>query len=85
MGMGQEIMYELMAADALLEQRMSELVSSKCWETADKRVLKIADMSDSHLKNTIKWLQRNDHYYFSYSFVSLMEQELRLREETCGD
>jgi len=79
MGMGQEKMDELMIQDALLEQHMSELVSSKCWETADKRVLKIADMESAHLKSTVAWLHRNDHYYFSDSFISLMEEELSSR------
>jgi hypothetical protein len=79
MGMGQEMMDDLIIQDALLEQHMSELVSSKCWETADKRVLKIANMEDGHLKSTIKWLYRNDHYYFADSFISLMETELRSR------
>ena len=79
MGMGQEMMDELMIQDALLEQRMSELVSSKCWETADKRTLKICDMGNEYLVNTIKWLERNDNYYFSDSFISIMKQELASR------
>ncbi len=79
MGMGQEIIDELMIQDAFLEQHMSELVSSKCWETADKRVLKIADMDDGHLRNTIKWLHKNHHYYFADSFISLMQSELGSR------
>jgi len=80
MGMGQEIMDALEIKEGLLEERRADLVDSKCWETADKRVLKIEDMDDSHLRNTINWLRRNDYYCFADSFISLMEEELGSRE-----
>lgn len=80
MGIGQEIMDELIIQDALLEERLRELVNNKCWETADNHVLKISDMKDDHLINSIRWLERNPRYYFSDSFITLMKQELERRD-----
>ena len=76
MSIGREIMDELMIQSALLEEHMGGLVHNKCWQTADKRILKICDMEEEHLLNTIKWLERNDDYYFADSFISIMKQEL---------
>lgn len=42
------------------------------WETKDHKKIKISDMETSHIKNTIKYLQKNpqfyDEYYESYEF-----------------
>ena len=79
MGMGQEFMDDLVLQAARREEHMSQLASNKCWETADKRVLKIADMEEGHLRSTIKWLTHNTNYYFANTFISLMEKELETR------
>lgn len=79
MGMGQEFMDDLVLQAARREEHMSQLASNLCWETADKRVLKIADMEEGHLRSTIKWLTRNTNYYFANTFISLMEKELETR------
>ena len=33
------------------------------WETKDHRKIKINDMETSHIKNTIKYLQRHPNFY----------------------
>lgn len=33
------------------------------WETKDHKKIKISDMETSHIKNTIKFLQRREEFY----------------------
>lgn len=33
------------------------------WETKDHKILKISDMETSHIKNTIKYLERHKDFY----------------------
>lgn len=79
MGMGQEIMDDLMLQEHLHEIHMEDLANSECWETADKRTIRIVDMETSHLQNTIRWLGKNDLYPYSDSFIKLMQEELKKR------
>lgn len=36
------------------------------WETKDHRKIKISDMETSHIKNTIRYLQKHEDFYDEY-------------------
>lgn len=36
------------------------------WETKDHKKIKISDMKTSHIKNTIRYLQKHEDFYDEY-------------------
>ena len=79
MGMGLDLMEMWLLQCDILEDRAEELIDSKSWQTAGQRIIKISNMEESHLRNTINWLNRNKEYPFSETFISLMQEELENR------
>ena len=79
MSLGQEIMTDMLINDLLGEQNAKDMVRSKCWKAADGRVIPVKDMTESHIKNTIRWLSRNPYYYEADSFTRMLENELKNR------
>lgn len=39
---------------------------ARCWETKDHRIINISEMTTSHIKNVIKFLERNNDFYDMY-------------------
>lgn len=54
------------------------LVNEKIWKTADKQILKIADMEESHIFNCINMLRKNPNKA-SILLVNMFLQELKDR------
>lgn len=49
------------------------------WRTSDGRVLKVTEMTDGHVMNTVNWLKRNGGSPRSY-MLPVLERELQRRE-----
>lgn len=84
MSMGQEFIDDMLIRGAVEEENARDLLLSKCWKTADGRVLKVTDMDNAHIKNTVKWLERNEEFYFSDLFINLLTKELSNRGDCSG-
>ena len=79
MSLGSDISDEMDANLALLEWEIEYKARTKTWTTKDGRHLRFSQMSDSHLQNTIKMLERNDVCDIYLPLITAMREELKGR------
>lgn len=67
-------------SDFLYQQIMNDI---KYWKTKDGKIIRISDMTTTHIINTIKMLRRqidgSIHDDFVYDYVDAMQKELKRR------
>lgn len=58
MGIGREMYYDLIAVDAFYWYRAKQALANGVWLTRDGREVPVREMTDSHLANSIRMMQR---------------------------
>ncbi len=79
MGMGAEMLDRWILIESIVDDRIKSNLDNEVWETRDGRILKITEMSDGHLINTWKFLDKNKHHWVSDSYIKLIKNELKAR------
>jgi|LGVE01.1.fsa_nt_gb hypothetical protein len=75
MGLGSEILSEMMVNEAVEEHFIAMLLKEKKWEIRNGQVIKIANMETSHIKNCINLIIKSD-YRWRTEFLLLLKEEL---------
>lgn len=79
MSMGNEIAAETEADFAVFEGKIEQEAKEGIWTTKDGRRIPITEMSDRHIENTIRMLERNDTMDVYYPWVVRLKKELERR------
>lgn len=79
MGYGREIVEEMEADFAVLEASIEMSAQKGIWTTRDGQRIAVEDMTDSHIRNTIAYLKRNDVYDIYLPWITRMQKELKRR------
>ena len=79
MGYGREIVEEMEADFAVLEATVETSAREGIWTTRDGRRIAVEDMTDSHIRNTIAYLERNDVCDTYLPWIVRMKRELKRR------
>ena len=58
MGIGREMYYDSIADEAYYEHRAKQALANGIWLTRDGREVPVREMTDSHLANSIRMMQR---------------------------
>lgn len=72
-------------ASSIAELTLERLAAEGIWQTKDGNRVKIENMSDSHLRNTINMLKRSESDWGDgarTSYIRQMEEEVNLRQKT---
>lgn len=82
MGMGEEILSDMMAQEDTASYHLERMLENKDWETNDGRLLDVCEMDRSHIVNTINFIKRKQHRFYGYAdeFISMFEEELKRRD-----
>lgn len=56
-----------------------------CWQTKDDEMINVINMTDKHIKNTIKYLSKHDHTNLSETWIDIFETELEKRKIDVDD
>ena len=75
MSMGREALDDILINDMMHEQQLEDAIANKIWIMAEGKEIKIHDMSQSHINNTINWLKNNRHFYGG-EYLELLNDEL---------
>lgn len=71
-------------ASSIAELTLERLADEGIWQTKDGNRVKIENMSDSHLRNTINMLKRSKSDWGDgarTSYIKQMEEEMNLRQK----
>ena len=79
MAYGSEAIAEMEADFAVLEATVETSAREGIWITRDGRRIAVEDMTDSHLRNTIAYLERNDVCDIYLPWIARMQKELERR------
>lgn len=77
MGMGEEMLEDMMLAHDLEDMYIDDMIERKIWTTKDGSQIKIKKMSIPHLQNTIKYLERDSTPDTYFDFIKIMKKRLR--------
>lgn len=72
-------------ASSIAELTLERLAVEGIWQTKDGNRVKIENMSDSHLRNTINMLKRSKSKWgdgAKISYIKQMEEEMNIRQQT---
>lgn len=81
MGYGSEIAEEMEGDFAVLEAIIETSAREGIWTTRDGRRIAVEDMTDSHIRNTIAYLKRNDVCDIYLPWITRMRRELERRAQ----
>lgn len=79
MGYGSEIAAEMEADFAAFEATVEMTAREGIWTTRDGRRIAVEDMTDSHIRNTIAYLELNDVCDTYLPWIVRMRRELERR------
>ena len=74
----EEMMIDEMSQQLSLENELKELASKGLWITKDKKILKMSEMTTSHINNCIRRFENSDSAFTV--FIPAFKEELRIRE-----
>ena len=79
MSYGSEATAEMEADFAVLEATVETSAREGIWTTRDGRRIAVEDMTDSHIRNTIAYLERNDVCDIYLPWIVRLKRELKKR------
>jgi hypothetical protein len=79
MSMGSEHLEDMEIRHMIFESHIEDMAYKGVWNTRDGRVINIKDMETSHLKNTVKMLERKGDYMWDLH-IAKMKREIQKRE-----
>lgn len=79
MSYGSEAIAEMEADFAVLEVAIETSAREGIWTTRDGRRIAVEDMTDSHIRNTIAYLDRNDVCDIYIPWIARLKRELKRR------
>ena len=79
MSYGEEMAAEAEAYLGYIESAVKESARSGIWETKDGRKIPIEKMTDTHLDNTISYLERNDTMDLWFPWIMRLKDEKERR------
>lgn len=82
MGMGEEILSDMMAQEDARSYHFETLLDNKEWSTSDGKILDISEMDRSHIVNTINFIKRKPEFFFDYTddLIHMFKEELKRRD-----
>ena len=86
---GEELLLEMEINEATNYIVTLQLVANEWWKTKNGKLIRISDMTNTHLVNTINMLRRqidgSAHDDYCWDYITAMEDELRKRGIKYGE
>lgn len=79
--LGMDYKDEMYVEHALLYSRVEALAKAGIWETKDGKKIRVEDMTDSHIRNTIALLKRHNVCDLWMPWIARLEKELERRAD----
>lgn len=76
MSMGSEYVFESYVKEEELRMKIKEDAAKRIWTTYSGRKLNVGDMSNNHIENAIKYIQRNDKTDIMLPWLVVFRNEL---------
>lgn len=79
MSMYDDIRDEIVIDDLVTRQQVELNAMRGFWKMRDGKKIHVSDMSESHIRNTIKFIQKVDHTDLYLPWINRFKNELRER------
>ena len=81
MSLGSEYISESYANEVELRMEIEKSAANGIWTTRDGKRIRIIDMSEDHIKNTINYIRKNDSTDMMLPWVTVFQNELKRRHD----
>ena len=81
MSLGSEARIDMEIEHELLRAKIAKDANAGIWTTRDGRDIAVRDMTTSHIRNTIRFLEQRNAFDMFLPWITVFENELKRRGE----